>query len=80
MSDAPASFPPAPRPLAQPPEERNLYLTSQDGDTFVVKAGPVHEVVRTNEIDEPVYASLAPTQGRLLIRGQGHLFCIKAPA
>jgi outer membrane protein assembly factor BamB len=58
----------------------NIYLTSQDGDTFVVKAGPVHEVLRTNEIDEPVYASLAPTQGRLLIRGQGHLFCIKAPA
>jgi outer membrane protein assembly factor BamB len=58
----------------------NLYLTSQDGDTFVIKAGPVHEVLRTNEIDEPVYASLAPTQGRLLIRGQGHLFCIKAPA
>jgi outer membrane protein assembly factor BamB len=56
----------------------NLYLTSTDGDTFVVKAGPVHEVVRTNEIDEQVYASLAPAQGRLLIRGLGHVYCIKA--
>jgi outer membrane protein assembly factor BamB len=55
----------------------NLYLTSTDGDTFVVKAGPTHEVVRTNELDEPVYASLAPAQGRLLIRGQSHLYCIK---
>ena len=55
----------------------NLFLTSTDGDTFVVKAGPVHEVVRTNELDEPVYASLAPAQGRLLIRGQSHLYCIK---
>jgi outer membrane protein assembly factor BamB len=55
-----------------------LYLTSTDGDTFVVKAGPTHEVVRTNELDEPVYASLAPTQGRLLIRAQGHVYCIKA--
>ena len=26
----------------------NLYLTSLDGDTFVIKAGPKHEVVRTN--------------------------------
>jgi outer membrane protein assembly factor BamB len=56
----------------------NLYLTSTDGDTFVVKAGPAHEVVRTNELDEPVYASIAPAQGRLLIRGQSHLYCIKA--
>ena len=55
----------------------NLYLTSTDGDTFVVKAGPTHEVLRTNELDEPVYASLAPAQGRLLIRGQSHLYCIK---
>lgn len=55
----------------------NLFLTSTDGDTFVVKAGPTHEVVRTNELDEPVYASLAPAQGRLLIRGQSHLYCIK---
>jgi len=55
----------------------NLFLTSTDGDTFVVKAGPVHEVVRTNELDEPVYASFAPAQGRLLIRGQSHLYCIK---
>jgi outer membrane protein assembly factor BamB len=56
----------------------NLYITSTDGDTFVVKAGPTHEVLRTNELDEPVYASLAPAQGRLLIRGQGHVYCIKA--
>jgi outer membrane protein assembly factor BamB len=55
----------------------HLYITSTDGDTFVIRAGPTHEVVRTNELDEPVYASLAPTQGRLLIRGQGHLYCIK---
>ena len=56
----------------------NLYLTSTDGDTFVVKAGPTHEVLRTNELDEPVYASLAPAQGRLLIRGQSHIYCIKS--
>ena len=50
----------------------HLYLTSLDGDTFVIKAGPKHEVVRTNSVDEPVYASLAPSQGRVLVRGLGH--------
>ncbi len=56
----------------------NLYITSTDGDTFVVKAGPTHEVLRTNELDEPVFASMAPAQGRLLIRAQGHVYCIKS--
>jgi outer membrane protein assembly factor BamB len=56
----------------------NIYFTSTDGDTFVVKAGPVHEIVRTNTVDEPVYASLAPVQGRVLIRALGHLYCVKA--
>jgi outer membrane protein assembly factor BamB len=56
----------------------NLYLTSLDGDTFVIRAGPKHDVVRTNSVDEPVYASLAPSQGRILVRALGHLYCVKA--
>jgi outer membrane protein assembly factor BamB len=56
----------------------NLYLTSLDGDTFVIRAGEKHEVVRTNTVDEPVYASLAASQGRVLVRALGHLYCIKA--
>jgi outer membrane protein assembly factor BamB len=55
----------------------HLYLTSLDGDTFVIKAGPKHEVVRTNTVDEPVYASLAPSQGRVLVRALGHLYCVR---
>jgi outer membrane protein assembly factor BamB len=55
----------------------NLYLTSLDGDTFVIRAGPKHDVVRTNSVDEPVYASLAPSQGRILVRALGHLYCVK---
>jgi outer membrane protein assembly factor BamB len=53
-----------------------LLLTSEDGDTFVVKAGPVHEVVATNPIGEPVYASLAVAGGTIFIRGERHLFAI----
>ena len=31
-------------------------MTSEDGDTFIVKAGPKHEIIGTNSIGEPVYA------------------------
>ena len=53
-----------------------ILLTSEDGDTFVVKAGPVHEVVRTNSVGEPVYASPAVADGTIYIRGEKHLFAI----
>jgi outer membrane protein assembly factor BamB len=53
-----------------------LFLTSEDGDTFVIKAGPAHEVIRTNSIGEVVLASPAISQGRIFIRGDKHLYCI----
>jgi outer membrane protein assembly factor BamB len=55
-----------------------LLMTSEDGDTFAVKAGPSHTVVRTNPIGEPVYASLALAGGTIYIRGERHLFAVKA--
>jgi outer membrane protein assembly factor BamB len=56
--------------------EDKILLTSEDGDTFVVKAGPVHEVLRTNSVGEPVYASPAIADGTIYIRGEKHLFAI----
>jgi outer membrane protein assembly factor BamB len=53
-----------------------IFLTSEDGDTFVIKAGPVHEVIRTNSLGEVVLASPAISQGRIFIRGGKHLYCI----
>ena len=53
-----------------------LFLTSEDGDTFVIKAGPTHEVIRTNSLGEVILASPAISQGRIFIRGDKHLFCI----
>ncbi len=53
-----------------------ILLTSEDGDTFVIKAGPVYEVIRTNSLGEPVYASIAIGAGKLFIRGSTHLYCI----
>jgi outer membrane protein assembly factor BamB len=54
----------------------HLLLTSEDGDTFVIRAGPQHEVIRTNSVGEPVYASPAVADGRIFIRGERHLFAI----
>ncbi len=53
-----------------------VLITSQDGDTFVIAAGPKHEVVRTNSLGEPVYASPAISGGHIFIRGEQHLYCI----
>jgi hypothetical protein len=58
----------------------HLLLMSQDGDTFVVKAGKHFEVIGTNPIGEPISASAAAAAGRLYIRGEKHLFAIAAPA
>ncbi len=53
-----------------------LLLTSEDGDTFVLRAGPKHEVIRTNSVGEPVYASPAISDGQIFIRGEKNLYCI----
>jgi hypothetical protein len=53
-----------------------LLLTSEDGDTFVIKAGPKHEVLTTNAIGEPVYASLGLSDGKVFIRGERNLYCV----
>jgi hypothetical protein len=51
-------------------------LTSDDGDTFVIKAGPKHEVLGTNSIGEPSRTSIAIADGKLFLRGEKNLFCI----
>ncbi len=54
-----------------------ILITGEDGVTFVIAAGAEHRVLATNPIGEPVHASLALSQGRILIRGERHLFCVK---
>jgi outer membrane protein assembly factor BamB len=53
-----------------------VAMTSEEGDTYMVKAGPAHEIVRTNSIGEMVWSSPAISNGRIYIRGQKHLFAI----
>jgi outer membrane protein assembly factor BamB len=53
-----------------------VAMTSEAGDTFMLKAGPTHEIVRTNSIDEAVYSSPAIANGRIYIRAEKHLYAI----
>jgi outer membrane protein assembly factor BamB len=59
-----------------PAFEDKLLLTSDDGDTFVIKAGPKHEVLGTNSLGEPCRTSIAIADSKLFIRGEKHLYCI----
>ncbi len=56
--------------------EGKILMTSEDGDTFMIKAGPKHEILGTNSVGEPVYASPAIADGRIFIRGEKNLYCI----
>jgi outer membrane protein assembly factor BamB len=53
----------------------HILLTSESGDTFVLRAGAKHELVRKNSLGEKVFAV---ADGRLFIRGETNLFCIGA--
>lgn len=53
-----------------------LYLTSEDGDIFVVKAGPEYELLATNSMDEVLLATPAIANGQMIIRTTGHLVAV----
>ena len=55
-----------------------ILQISEDGDAFIIKAGPEHEVLATNSLGEPVMASPSIADGRLFIRGREHLYAIGA--
>ena len=56
----------------------HLFAISEIGISFVVKLGSEAEVVSTNTLGEAVLASPAVAGSKLLIRGEKHLFAIKA--
>jgi outer membrane protein assembly factor BamB len=57
--------------------EDKILLTSEDGDSFVIQAGPEHKILQTNSVGESVYASPAIANGTIYIRGEKHLFAIR---
>ena len=53
-----------------------ILLSGQDGDYFIIKAGPEHEVLSVNTIGEPVIASPAIVKGKIFLRGESHLYAV----
>jgi len=53
-----------------------IYASSEDGDIFVVKAGPAFEVLAQNAMHEPLMATPAIAGGTMFVRGQKTLFAI----
>jgi len=55
-----------------------IYLSSEDGDVFVVKAGPAYELLAKNPLGEVIMATPAISDGLLIFRGLKHVYAIKA--
>jgi outer membrane protein assembly factor BamB len=53
-----------------------LYLSSEDGDVFVVRTGPTFELIAKNPMGEPIMATPALADGAMYIRGEKHLFAV----
>ena len=57
-----------------------LYIASEQGDVFVVKAGAAYQLLAKNSVDEPVLATPALAGDLLIVRGAKHLFAIAESA
>ncbi|HMY70391.1 MAG TPA: hypothetical protein PLQ88_01045, partial [Blastocatellia bacterium] len=53
-----------------------VYFSSEDGEIFVVKAGPKFELLSTNPVGEVMMATPAISDGMIFIRGQKHLIAV----
>ncbi|MBM3775153.1 MAG: hypothetical protein FJW37_08325, partial [Acidobacteria bacterium] len=53
-----------------------ILLASEEGEVYLVRAGPKWELLGARSLGEGVYASPAIAGGRLFIRGERTLFCI----
>lgn len=53
-----------------------IYITSEEGLTTVIKAGPQFEVLAENALNDYCLSSPAISDGQIFIRTSGQLFCI----
>jgi outer membrane protein assembly factor BamB len=56
-----------------------VFFTNDDGETFVLRAGPTFELMHVNQIGEPVLASPALVDGRWYFRTRSRLFAVGRP-
>jgi len=53
-----------------------VFFTNDEGETFVLKAGPTFELMHVNALDETTLATPALVDGRWYIRTDRHLYAI----
>ena len=53
-----------------------IFALSEEGETFVIRAGPEYEVLGSNPLDEMTMATPAIADGSLIIRTASHLYRI----
>ena len=53
-----------------------LYAVREDGIVFVARVEGKFEILAENRMGERIIASPVAVSGRLLIRGERHLYCI----
>jgi outer membrane protein assembly factor BamB len=53
-----------------------IYVSSLEGQTFVLEASPTFKQVARNDLNETTYAAPAASNGALFLRTHRHLWCI----
>lgn len=53
-----------------------IYMTNEEGQTIVLKAGPVFEVIAENDLDDYALSSPAISDGQIFLRTKTHLWAI----
>lgn len=56
-----------------------IYLASEEGDVYVVRAGVEFQQVGVNPVGESLYATPAIAGGMIYLRGRHHVFALGAP-
>ena len=57
--------------------DSKLYVTSLEGETYVLAAGAKFELLARNKLDEAIYAAPAVSDGEIFLRGYRNLYCIR---
>jgi hypothetical protein len=53
-----------------------IYLSGEDGEMFVIKAGKKFDLLSINKMGERLMATPALSGGMMFIRGEKHLFAV----
>jgi len=59
--------------------EGHIYLSSEEGKMAVLRAGGQWEVMRVNDLDEPLFATPALSEGQIYVRSGGALYRFASP-